>query len=442
MSDKKAGTSVVTSDDAAVMRALQVSLYPGSSIDSVRLVVAYCNAQHLDPFTKPVHLVPMRAKDDQGRWGTRDVIMPGINLYRIRADRTGDYKGASEPEYGPPITKTFAGRVKEYGDGNDGKFTWVEKEVEVTFPEWCRITVKKRFGSETIEWPAIEYWMENYATQSKDSDIPNSMWMKRPYAQLAKCTEAQALRRAFPDAVGAEPTYEERGVEEMTEASIVSTVEPGAARQAEPQPAATQEPNPKPTTRSDEVLSRTRRTNTPAPANAQQQEPVATQSAASSQGGDAKTPENAADEVFGSDPEFEALPGENWPESLVDVDALPTMTIDELNAAAGALQLEVEGPDVETNVARGRMVARLKDCYEKRVAPALSMWTADLIAQFGECSTAEYEGLQADAKRVADALTVTGQKPMVTLLRGAASNAKKRLGIAPKKAASESEVQS
>ena len=35
------------------------------------------------------------------------------------------------------------------------------------------------------------------------------MWAKRPFGQLSKCAEAQALRKAFPDTTGSQPTAEE-----------------------------------------------------------------------------------------------------------------------------------------------------------------------------------------------------------------------------------------
>ena len=63
-------------------------------------------------------------------------------------------------------------------------------------------------NGQRVAFHALERWKENYATQSGKTECPNAMWRKRPYAQLAKCTEAQALRKAWPE-IGSEPTAEE-----------------------------------------------------------------------------------------------------------------------------------------------------------------------------------------------------------------------------------------
>lgn len=177
--------------DVATWSALKNSIYPGAKDESVMMALDYCRARQLDPLMKPVHLVPMSVKDAKtGKNEWRDVVMPGIGLYRIQADRSGDYAGAHEPEFGPDVSQSFSG-------------------TDVTFPQWCKYTVSKRMPSgEIVEFSAKEYWIENYATAGRDTTAPNAMWKKRPYGQLAKCAEAQALRKAWPE-IGQQPTAEE-----------------------------------------------------------------------------------------------------------------------------------------------------------------------------------------------------------------------------------------
>ena len=86
--------------ESELIRVLEASVYPGAKLESIKLVVGYCKGQNLDPLLKPVHIVPMNVKKvgtkDQYEW--RDVIMPGIGLYRTNAARTEEYAGCSEPE--------------------------------------------------------------------------------------------------------------------------------------------------------------------------------------------------------------------------------------------------------------------------------------------------------------------------------------------------------
>jgi len=183
----KTGIPALALSEAELMQVLSSSLYPGANPESIKLVIGYCKAAGLDPMQKPVHIVPMNG---------RDVIMPGIGSYRVQAARSGEYAGISEPEFGADETKVFDGGVS------------------ITFPQWCKVTVKRSLSSGHVaEFSATERWIENYATRGKDkngrlSNAPNAMWTKRPYAQLAKCAEAQALRKAFPE-IGAAPTADE-----------------------------------------------------------------------------------------------------------------------------------------------------------------------------------------------------------------------------------------
>lgn len=197
---KPRDNAMMTAEQAdAIRTALKSSLYPGASDASVDMVLAYCQAAGLDPMQKPVHIVPMwDAKARQ----LRDVVMPGIGLYRTNAARTGELAGISEPEFGPMVTEVVGNR-------------------ETTYPEWCKVTVKRQIrGGHIAEFTAVEYWLENYAIKGgKEQDqSPNAMWSKRPRGQLAKCAQAQALRMAFPEAVGSAPTADEMEGKSIIEA--------------------------------------------------------------------------------------------------------------------------------------------------------------------------------------------------------------------------------
>ena len=191
--------------DIELIEVLRNSLYPGANDDSIKMVIGYCNAAGLDVMQKPVHIVPMW--DSKAR-ANRDVIMPGINLYRVNAARSGQLAGISEPDFGPDVA-----------DKLDG--------VSITYPQWCRVTVKRALNNGHVaEFTAVERWRENYATKGRDSSAPNAMWAKRPYAQLAKCAQAQALRMAFPESCG-QATAEEMAGKDLYSDGAVFDAETG-----------------------------------------------------------------------------------------------------------------------------------------------------------------------------------------------------------------------
>lgn len=194
--EKQKAMPALAISENELIGVLQDSVYPGAKLESIKMVIAVCRAAGKDPLKKPYHIVPMSvatgAKDSQGYdiKKMRDVIMPGINDYRTDAARTGQHAGTSEPEFGADITEVLDG-------------------LSMTYPKWCKVTVKRKLASgEIVEFIATELWKENYATKSNKSDAPNAMWKRRPYAQIAKCAEAQALRKGFPE-VGSQPTADE-----------------------------------------------------------------------------------------------------------------------------------------------------------------------------------------------------------------------------------------
>lgn len=184
--------------DTAVWTTLQNSVFPGAKDESILLAVDYCKARKLDILKKPCHIVPMSVTDAKtGNKNWRDVIMPGIYEQRITAFRTGQMAGQDEPVFGDTVT--FRG---------------------IEAPEWCRVTVYRFINNERCAFSHTEYFCEACATTKEGK--PNSMWSKRPRGQLAKCAEAGALRKAFPDELGGVITADEVNEEPINQHNNVT----------------------------------------------------------------------------------------------------------------------------------------------------------------------------------------------------------------------------
>lgn len=210
----------LTVPDAAAAReiaphqwsAFKQAVWPGANDETVCLALDYCKARGLDPMQKPVHIVKTWNNETR-RY--EESIWEGINSHRTRASRTKEYDGISEPEFGEPQTEKFG-----FGDGS----------YELTFPEWCKIKVYRR--GRTHPFVGLVYWRETYA--SVKGGAPNAMWRKRPYSQLAKCAEAEALRKAFPEEVGGMPTAEEMDGQAVVGFDNARDITPSQPKQGDP----------------------------------------------------------------------------------------------------------------------------------------------------------------------------------------------------------------
>jgi phage recombination protein Bet len=117
-----------------------------------------CKHTNLDPFMKQIYAVKRQGKM---------TIQTGIDGYRLMAHRSGVYAGSDEPVF---------------------KF---EKDSHI--PVSATVTVWKFVQGQRCAFVGTAYWSEYCPPPGQDH-----MWKKMPRGQLAKCAEAQALRKAFP----------------------------------------------------------------------------------------------------------------------------------------------------------------------------------------------------------------------------------------------------
>jgi len=138
------------------------------------LFVEVARAKKLDPFSRQIHPV-MRWDARAGR--KKMTIQTGIDGFRTLAERTGKYTGQRGP----------------FWCGADG--IWVDVWLSDDPPKAAKVEVLRADFDEPLVGVAL---FREYAQTTKDGSL-NSMWQKFSSVMLAKCAEAIALRRAFPE---------------------------------------------------------------------------------------------------------------------------------------------------------------------------------------------------------------------------------------------------
>jgi phage recombination protein Bet len=215
-----------TEDEAAVIEAAGLVFThgygerKGQKVLAPRPIVARflhtCERTGLDPLAKQIYCI--------GRFGSDGLewsIQTGIDGFRVVAERSGQYAGQDEPEW---LTA-------------DGQ--WVQafvKGIHGDHPLAARIRVYRHDWDRPMT--GIATWDE-YAQRKRNGEL-TAMWEQRGPGQLAKCAEALALRKAFPQDLSGVYTDEEmdaafsRGQEQQGDAERVPARERSRVAQLAP----------------------------------------------------------------------------------------------------------------------------------------------------------------------------------------------------------------
>lgn len=156
--------------DERQLAALQSLGMTGSPAE-LAILLHHCQRTGLDPWARQIHLIA------RGGRATVQVSIDGMRLVADRVDRqTGGHHGYEETLWCGP----------------DGQWrdVWLAGADEP--PAAAKVTVVR----DGHRIPVVAH-MREYVPRSRDGK-PTGLWRTMPALMLAKCAEALALRRAYP----------------------------------------------------------------------------------------------------------------------------------------------------------------------------------------------------------------------------------------------------
>jgi phage recombination protein Bet len=173
---------------------LKNSICKGVSTEEFEIFLMACHKTQLDPFMRQIYAVKRKAKKPDGSWGDVMTIQTGIDGYRLIAERTGCYAPGPEPTY-----------------------VYDENKHLVSATSY----IKKLTRDGTWHTVSASAYMAEYCQKTREGQ-PMGMWSNMPLTMLAKCAEAQALRKAFPAEMSGIYTKEEMQQADVVEITKIS----------------------------------------------------------------------------------------------------------------------------------------------------------------------------------------------------------------------------
>lgn len=222
------------------LSTLKATIARGTTDQEFALFLHVCKTRRVDPFGKLIY--PVKRYDKT--MGTEVMsLQSSIDYFRLAAERTGKYAGQLGPQWCGP----------------DG--VWVDVWLQKNPPAAARVAALRMDFKEPL-W-TVALW-ENYCQRDRNGS-PTRFWANMGPLMIAKCAEALALRRAFPEDLAglytademqhAQPQHEDgpRAVEPISVSPVVARIaasterlEVDASAETVSAPEPKPEPKPKP----------------------------------------------------------------------------------------------------------------------------------------------------------------------------------------------------
>ena len=142
------------------VQLISSTIAPGCTNDELRLFAYACQRTGLDPFSKQIYAI---------KRGGKMTIQAGIDGLRAIAERTGQLDGSHTE---------WCGEEGEWAD------VWLSSKP----PAAAKTTIWRKGSQHPFTGVA----------RFADYNAGQGLWSKMPAAMIAKCSEALALRKAFP----------------------------------------------------------------------------------------------------------------------------------------------------------------------------------------------------------------------------------------------------